>query len=219
MPRRVPEHRIKDLFAAATAVFIEQGYRRTQMSDVARRLGVAKGTLYLYVESKEALFDAVLRNAAGEIPDPHLHFCFVGDGQRRGWIERAVARAGLAGRVHLTGLVPPQQIPVIMHASDIVVHCSLREGLARALPQAMLAAKPVVSFDVDGAAEVVDDQTGVLLRPGDADGLQLALGALAGNPQVRARLGAAGRDRARDSFDHRRMVDVIDDLYRRLGQG
>ena len=70
MARRVPEHRIKDLFAAATAVFIEQGYRLTQMSDIARRLGVAKGTLYLYVESKEALFDAVVRYAGGRIPDP-----------------------------------------------------------------------------------------------------------------------------------------------------
>jgi len=54
----------------ATQVFISQGYRRTQMADVARAMGVAKGTVYLYVESKEALFDAVLRNAGGLIPDP-----------------------------------------------------------------------------------------------------------------------------------------------------
>src|SRR5262245_540694 len=42
---------------------MQQGYRRTQMADVAERLGVAKGTLYLYVEGKEALFDAVLARA------------------------------------------------------------------------------------------------------------------------------------------------------------
>jgi AcrR family transcriptional regulator len=47
----------------ATEVFIQLGYRRTQMSDVADALGVAKGTLYLYVESKEALFDLVVRSA------------------------------------------------------------------------------------------------------------------------------------------------------------
>ena len=70
MPRVVPEHRIKDLLAVATEVFIEQGYRLTQMSDVAQRLGVAKGTLYLYVESKEALFAAVLRQAGGLLDDP-----------------------------------------------------------------------------------------------------------------------------------------------------
>ena len=73
MSRAIPEHRFDDLIEAATAVFLEQGYRRTQMADVAARMGVAKGTLYLYVESKEALFHAVVRHAdrAGpiELPD------------------------------------------------------------------------------------------------------------------------------------------------------
>ena len=72
MPRRVPEERFDELLRAATDVFLEQGYRRTQMADVAERLGVAKGTLYLYVESKEALLDAVLRHAdvSDRIPLP-----------------------------------------------------------------------------------------------------------------------------------------------------
>ncbi|CAG1003217.1 partial Fatty acid metabolism regulator protein, partial [Myxococcaceae bacterium] len=63
MARPIAPDRFHDLVEAATAVFLEQGYRRTQMADVAERLGVAKGTLYLYVESKEALFHAVVRHA------------------------------------------------------------------------------------------------------------------------------------------------------------
>ena len=63
MPRAIPKDRFHDLVEAATSVFLEQGYRRTQMADVAARMGVAKGTVYLYVESKEALFDAVIRHA------------------------------------------------------------------------------------------------------------------------------------------------------------
>jgi len=63
MPRTIPKDRFHDLIEAATAVFLEQGYRRTQMADVAARMGVAKGTVYLYVESKEALFHAVVRHA------------------------------------------------------------------------------------------------------------------------------------------------------------
>lgn len=74
MPRTIPRQRFHDLIEAATRVFLEQGYRRTQMADVAARLGVAKGTIYLYVESKEALFDAVLRHADHTepltLPDP-----------------------------------------------------------------------------------------------------------------------------------------------------
>lgn len=63
MARATPEDRLPKLVEVATAVFIEQGFRRTRMEDVAEALGVAKGTLYLYVESKEALFDLVCRSA------------------------------------------------------------------------------------------------------------------------------------------------------------
>jgi len=63
MARKMPPDRLERLAEKATQVFIELGYRRTQMADVADALGVAKGTIYLYVESKEALFDLVLRCA------------------------------------------------------------------------------------------------------------------------------------------------------------
>jgi AcrR family transcriptional regulator len=72
MARRIPDRRFTELAECAARVFIEHGYRRTQMSDVADALGVAKGTLYLYVESKEALFDLALRcaDAPGRIETP-----------------------------------------------------------------------------------------------------------------------------------------------------
>src|SRR4029450_12208258 len=68
MARRVPDDRLEQLVEAATRVFIEQGYAKTQMADVATALGVAKGTVYLYVESKEALFDLVARYADAPRP-------------------------------------------------------------------------------------------------------------------------------------------------------
>jgi len=72
MARRTPPDRLSQLIVCATKVFIEQGYRRTQMDDIAAALGVAKGTLYLYVESKEALFDLVARCTDAEPPLPQL---------------------------------------------------------------------------------------------------------------------------------------------------
>lgn len=63
MARPVPPERFDAILRAATAVFLRSGYRRTQMADVAAELGVAKGTLYLYVESKEALLEQVLLHA------------------------------------------------------------------------------------------------------------------------------------------------------------
>lgn len=68
MARSIPDSRLDDLVRAATDVFISHGYRRTQMADVAEAMGLAKGTLYLYVESKEALFDLVVRSADRDGP-------------------------------------------------------------------------------------------------------------------------------------------------------
>jgi AcrR family transcriptional regulator len=72
MARTIPPDRFQQLVDCATRVFIEQGYARTQMADVAEAMGIAKGTLYLYVESKEALYDLVLRSAdaAGPLATP-----------------------------------------------------------------------------------------------------------------------------------------------------
>ena len=154
--------------------------------------------------------------ALGRVRDPRVHVCFVGDGHWRQRIEADISRRGLSGRLHLTGLLPPEQIPAILHASDVLVHCSLREGLSRAIPQAMLAGLPVISFDVDGAREVVNPNTGILLGPADVSGLAAAIDTLAGSADLRRRLGQAGQSQCRTMFDHNRMVQQIEALYRRL---
>jgi len=156
--------------------------------------------------------------AASKIDDRRIHFCFVGDGRWRKRIEAGIARRGLTERFHLTGLVPREEIPAIMHATDILVHCSFREGLARTLPQAMLAGKPVVSYDVDGAREVVDSDTGILLEPGTVGGLKMSIETLAGCPELCKKLGANGRKRCIEQFDHNRMVDRIEALYERVAR-
>jgi AcrR family transcriptional regulator len=63
MPRVIEKERVSQLAEVAARIFIERGYRRTQVADVAEALGVAKGTLYGYVTSKEALFDLAVRHA------------------------------------------------------------------------------------------------------------------------------------------------------------
>ena len=72
MARRTPLDRLDRLVDVATDVLIDRGYRRTQMADVAAAMGVAKGTLYLAVTGKEALFDLVIRFADGPRPIPPL---------------------------------------------------------------------------------------------------------------------------------------------------
>ena len=148
---------------------------------------------------------------------PSARFLFVGDGVLREPLERKIRRANLGQYFHFTGLVTPQEIPSFIGAMDVLVHTSLREGLARAIPQAFLAGKPVVSYDIDGAPEVVKSgETGFLLRPGDIDGLASSLHQLVADVELRVRFGAAGRQQCTEKFRHQEMTRQLRDLYQEL---
>ncbi len=141
---------------------------------------------------------------------------FVGDGNLSEHYKNQVHSLGLADRIKFTGLLPPHQIPLAIASSDILVHCSLREGLARTLPQAMLCAKPAVSFDVDGAREVVNENTGRLIEPKNVEQLTRVCAELIENKNLRDSLGAAGRESVKEKFAPKTMVDTIETVYKKL---
>ncbi|MBN1851667.1 MAG: glycosyltransferase family 4 protein [Pirellulales bacterium] len=148
---------------------------------------------------------------------PQLRFLLVGDGILRPRLQRQADDAGLDRLVHFTGLVPPDRIAEYLAAADIVVHASYREGLARVLPQALLTGRPVVSYDVDGAREVVEDHvTGYLVPPGNVALLADRFVQLAEDADLRHRLGEAGRQRCIEPFRHDTMTGLIRSLYQSL---
>lgn len=141
---------------------------------------------------------------------------FVGDGLLNDALRRQIQFAGLTHRFKFTGLLSPDKIPLAIHASDILVHCSLREGLARVLPQAMLCGKPVVSFDIDGAKEVVNNETGFLVTPENIDQLTAACEKLIIDPELQTRLGTAARQSVVRKFAPETMVDTIEKVYKSI---
>ena len=146
---------------------------------------------------------------------PNVRFLFVGDGVLREKYESDINRAGLSDHFTFTGLVPPGRVAELIHAMDIVVQTSLWEGLARVLPQALIAGRPVVSFDVDGAREVcMSNETGFLVPTQSVDELATALIRLARDKALRDRLGATGRERFTERFRHETMTRLIRDVYR-----
>jgi glycosyltransferase involved in cell wall biosynthesis len=148
---------------------------------------------------------------------PRVKFLLVGDGVLRESLQAKIAAAGLKDHFVFAGLVDPSQIPALLGAMDILVHTSLREGLARALPQALIAGKPVVSYDVDGAREVViDDVTGYLAPARSVEPLSEALSKLAGDADLRERLGREGRERFTEQFRHQQMTAQLRALYAEL---
>jgi glycosyltransferase involved in cell wall biosynthesis len=148
---------------------------------------------------------------------PRVKFLLVGDGAWRARFENKTRALGLEKHIVFTGLVPPDEVPHYVGVMNALAHLSLREGLPRALPQALAAGKPVVAYDCDGAREVCfDDQTGFLLRPGDLSALSDRLSRLIENPTLRERLGQSGRAFVRENFSVEHMVDQLQALYLKL---
>jgi len=170
------------------------------------RLFPLKGHDYLFAAAPEIL---------GRFP--RTRFLLVGSGILKERFIRTLQKSGLADRFVFAGLVHPQRIPEMISAMDIVVHTSLREGLAKALPQAMACGKPAVSFDLDGAREVVKGGlTGFLVRPKDVGGLVCAICRLLSDGDLRAFMGENGRRLVNPAFRKEVMVAKISALYESL---
>lgn len=166
------------------------------------------------LKGHDELLDAALE-VVRRVPD--VRFFLIGDGILFDHLKKRAADLGILENFVFAGLIPRERIPEMLAAMDVLVHTSLREGLARVLPQALAMGKPCVSFDIDGAPEVViPEDTGYLVQPGDAVGLASSLARLLADPDLRQRMGEAGRRRVDPAFRAETMVEEIAAIYENL---
>ena len=148
---------------------------------------------------------------------PKARFLIVGGGPWEQRFKNMARDLGVERNFVFTGLVPPGAIPELAGIMDVVAHLSAREGLPRALSQALAAGKPVIAYDADGAREVcLEGKTGFLIKQGNREQLLQRMGKLASDAGLRAAFGAAGQHLVRESFSVEGMVRSIYDLYEKL---
>lgn len=131
---------------------------------------------------------------------PAARLRLVGQGRLEQELRARVAALGLEGRVRFDGV--RRDVAAALAESDIFVLSSRWEGLPVTAAEAMAAARPMVLTDVGGCRDLIEHGVnGMLVPPGDAAALAGALGALAGDGELRRRLGRAARERARRDLD------------------
>lgn len=210
-----------EMYTTAYSAIDEEPYLTSfsiqQLKDFRRRFGINEQSIVLTTVARLAELkghEYIVESARRLAPEfENCTWLFIGDGNFTKDIRHDIQLAGLGYRFKFTGLLPPEQIPLALHASDILVHCSLREGLARVLPQAMLAEKPVVSFDIDGAKEVVNAETGYLIEPENVDELTDACRELIDSASLRQKLGQNARKSVLKKFAPETMADTIQGVY------
>jgi glycosyltransferase involved in cell wall biosynthesis len=139
----------------------------------------------------------------------------VGDGPDRAALERLAGELGVAEAVRFTGF--RADVGSVYRASDVVALSSANEGTPVSLIEALAAGCAVVTTDVGGASDVVDEgRAGVLVPFGDRRAFADALEELAGSPERRRELGEAGQRHVLARYSVERLLDDVDALYRSL---
>lgn len=125
----------------------------------------------------------------------------VGDGPDRQHLQFVIDDLDLADRVRLLGRRTPEEIAERLRKADVFLHTSSSEGISNAVLEAMATGLPVVTTEAGGMREAVcDGIEGFVVQVRDADATANALVALAADPQLRNRMGAAGRQRVLQQF-------------------
>ncbi len=159
---------------------------------------------------------ALLLSALSELQQRgHAFHCtLVGDGPLRPAIEAQIVKLGLSAQVSLTGSLAPEHVAEHYIASDIVVLASAIEGVPVALMEAMAHGRPVVATGVGGVRElVVHEQTGFVVRPGDAHALAAALATFLSSRSRAADAGRAGSELVWQEFSLPHAAERLEALF------
>jgi glycosyltransferase involved in cell wall biosynthesis len=141
----------------------------------------------------------------------------VGDGPMRASWEMLAERTGLSSVIKFSGWLSQADCAARLRQSHALVLPSLFECGGAVVLEAMAMGVPVIATDWGGPADYLDRSCGILVKPSSrealVDGFASAMSELTNSPELRARLGDAGYNRAREHFDWERKIDQILRVY------
>jgi glycosyltransferase involved in cell wall biosynthesis len=144
---------------------------------------------------------------------PGWRATLAGDGEVEA-TAAALAGNGLTGRVELPGWVDAQGVAELIASADILVLPSLIENLPLSVIEGMAAGLAVIASRVGAVEDIVSDgNTGLLVEPGDVDGLTAALARLIGDPELRRRLGKEAQSFHHAHLDLEAFADTFRDVW------
>ncbi len=149
---------------------------------------------------------------------PGIRLIIFGEGYLNNQLREQAAALGLGDSAKFVGF--RDDLDDLMGCFDIFAHPALAEGLGVATLKAAAAGVPVVGFSAGGLAEAVSDgETGILVPAGNVEALRDAISRLIDQDELRARMGAAGRERMQKSFSIDTMADKHVELYESVLNG
>jgi len=146
---------------------------------------------------------------------PDAAFVLAGEGRLLGESRALAASLGLAGDVFFTGRC--ERVGDLLSVSDVCALSSKVEGFSNAILEYMAAARPVVTTDVGGAREAVEEgETGYVVAPGDDEAMAARVVELLRDPERARRMGERGRRVVEEKFSCEAQLARTEALYESL---
>jgi len=192
-----------------------------EKAELRRRLGLPADALIVTFTGR-LLRGKGLETLLEAFQSPLAHLVIVGSGTGQAlsveeWIRERVASGDLAGRVTITGRVA--NVEDYLRASDVFAFPSVFEGLGLSLIEAQACGLACVASRTGGIVDVIEDgRNGLLVTPGQVNGLAAALHTLLSDEGRRSSLGAAARENAVREFDARDSVDRYRALFHEMAR-
>jgi glycosyltransferase involved in cell wall biosynthesis len=219
------KNRISRIYTGELNSMVDVGIRAAQVQP-SLPTGTSRAFRVLWVgslEPRKAPILALQAFARCSTQLGHASLDFIGDGPQRGMLEKLADSLGLVERIRFRGRLEHDDAVAAFHDADAFLFTSVRDTSGNVLLEAMAAGLPAVVISHQGAAEITTPETAIRVPPDSPERVtnRLAEGilTLAGNPELRARMGEAARQRVLAEFTWEKKSEAILAIYRRaLGQ-
>jgi glycosyltransferase involved in cell wall biosynthesis len=163
------------------------------------------------------LFLQAIKIISGTTMASRLKFMVLGDGSQRATLQKSSQSLGVGGRVIFTGFVPHADIPQYVAAADICVAPFEDNEVTRCksplkIAEYLASGKAIIASDVGEAGNMVQG-VGLLVPPGDSEGLARGILELAGNDALRKTMELAARRRAEEKYNWRFSAENLEKAY------
>ena len=140
-----------------------------------------------------------------------------GDGSQRHNIAARVKALSVASHYRYHGVYThPEECRAFMNSLDVFVMPSFTEGTPNSVVEAMACGKPIIASTVGGIPDMIGEDAGMLVAPGEVNELAAAMLSLARDSELRKRMGVAARNRYRELFSPKVVMPLMLDIYRRV---
>jgi glycosyltransferase involved in cell wall biosynthesis len=158
-------------------------------------------------------------NAMSELNDESIHLSIVGEGNYEKELRNMCNKLGLKSVVTFTGFRRRDAIPVYFSQSDVFILPSLAEAFGNVIAEAMACGLPIISTNEGGIPDLVGEENGILVEPGNVEQIKSAIMAMKTNEEMRIRMGKANTVKIEQKYKWEKVAIAYNRIYEKSLNG